>query len=192
MNISRVSKSRARRVTWVLGAGVMVMIAVHLLQGAGVAKYSLTYESYIKKHAAEYSVDPFMVAAVIHIESAGNPNAVSGAGAVGLMQIMPVSGNWIAGMIGTSFDPSDLRDPDTNIQLGTWYLKFLLKMFPSEATAIAAYNAGQGRVAKWLKDPQYSKNGKDLINIPYQETEDYVSRFKSAYRQYKQIYSSRF
>ncbi len=153
------------------------------------AKYPLEYEELIVKYADEYGLDPYFVAAVINTESGFDAQAVSSAGAMGLMQVMPETGEWIAGKleIGT-FWADMLLDPETNIEMGCWYLGFLKERFPNEATVMAAYNAGHGKVQEWLSDAQYSADGAALDSIPFKETDNYVKKVTKAYEEYKKHY----
>ncbi len=151
--------------------------------------YPLSYEDLINQYAQEYSLDPARVAAVIYCESSFRPDAVSNVGAIGLMQIMPETGTWLA----TKFDMANyteemLYDPETNIRFGCWYLNYLDERFDGDLTkATAAYHAGGGRVDEWLDDQQYSSDGATLENIPYKATNAYVKNVRSVYEKYKEI-----
>ena len=175
---------------------IIVLVAILAIVG-GIAlneylaklSYPLEHVSLIKKYAREYDLDTYMVAGVIHTESRFREDAVSRVGAMGLMQVMPDTGDWIAGKLKISdYNVEMLSDPDTNIRFGCWYLRFLLDRFNPD-TAIAAYNAGHGKVAEWLENPEYSANGKDLVEIPFRETDQYVTRVLEAMEKYKKLYS---
>ncbi|MEA4854150.1 MAG: lytic transglycosylase domain-containing protein [Christensenella sp.] len=154
------------------------------------ADYPLDYEDLILKYANEYELDPYFVAAVIKTESGFRPDAESGAGAIGLMQIMPETGQWASEKIGMENFTSDmLFDPETNIRLGCWYLSFLKERFSGDLPIMmAAYNAGHNKVQQWLENPEYSSDGKQLTNIPYEETDNYVKKVTKAYEKYKEYY----
>ena len=94
------------------------------------------------------------------------------------MQIMPETGEWAAELMGMSeYDSEMLYDPETNIHIGCWYLRYLLDMYEGNLpTALAAYNAGLGNVSKWLVNPEYSKDGENLDSVPYTETDGYVKK----------------
>lgn len=155
-------------------------------------RYKLTYQTLIANNAEEYDLNPYLVAAVIHVESANNSEAVSPRGAVGLMQIMPDTGAWIAEKLNEPFSEAMLRDPATNIRYGCWYLRFLFDRFDVTNTAIAAYNAGHNKVAGWLDDTQYSGDGDALDEIPYEETKNYVDKVQRAYDAYRKYYPNAF
>lgn len=155
--------------------------------------YKLKYPELIKLYSVEYSLDPYLVASVIHIESSNKKDAVSSAGALGLMQVMPETGKWIAGKLAVEPFSSDmLFEPELNIRFGCWYLEFLTERFKQDRfLVLAAYNAGHGNVEKWLKDPLLSKDGQ-LTDIPFRETKNYVEKVQRAYEKYKRLYKNSF
>lgn len=87
----------------------------------------MEYEAEVRRACEKYDLDPCLVFAVIRTESFFTPDAVSGAGAQGLMQIMPETGEWIAWRQGKEYDESRIFEPDYNIDLGCWLLSFLLE-----------------------------------------------------------------
>ena len=85
-------------------------------------------------------------------------------------------------------DPENLTDPQTNIELGCWYLSFLRERFHDRDEIAAAYNAGHNRVNQWLSDGELSQDGRELDDIPFEETRNYVERVNTAYDIYKMLY----
>lgn len=155
--------------------------------------YPLSYQDEIKKFAGAYGLDPARVAAVIYCESSFRPEAVSPAGARGLMQIMPETGRWIAEKLDEEsyFTDEKLFEPELNIRYGCWYLHYLDERYGGDLTkATAAYHAGGSRVDAWLNDSQYSQDGVTLAYIPYDSTRAYVANVKAAYEHYKEIFRS--
>jgi len=151
--------------------------------------YPLAYNKEIIQHAEEFGVDPYLVVAIIFVESRFDEKAVSHRGATGLMQIMPSTGKWAAGKMKLKdYTQEDLLDSSTNIRIGCWYLMTLFKQFKDERVVLAAYNGGSGNVKKWLASKQYSSDGKKLDYIPYKETREYVDKVQKAYKKYKSIY----
>lgn len=152
--------------------------------------FPLEYEENIVEFSQMYNVDPNLVAAVINTESEFKVDVHSSKGAVGLMQIMPETGDWIAGKLNIDNYKADmLGDPIINIQMGTWYLNNLSTDFNGDYTLIlASYNGGPGNVTKWLKDEKYSKDGVILDEIPFEETEDYVKKVEFNHRMYRYLY----
>ncbi|MDO5732157.1 MAG: lytic transglycosylase domain-containing protein [Eubacteriales bacterium] len=137
----------------------------------------VTYRDSLSKYAEHYSVDPFLLAAIAHTESSFRADVISSAGAVGLMQIMPESEEWLLPLAG--IEKQDLSDPDYSIQLGACLLDYLLTHYQQNVvSATAAYNAGPGNVDFWLTKAKYSHDGINLIPeaIPFAETRQYVER----------------
>ena len=140
--------------------------------------------------ATEFSVPLPMILAVMEAESDFHPEAVSDAGACGLMQLMPDTFRFVRDeCLSEQLSDTAIFDPTVNIRYGTYYLSYLLAQFESPPTALAAYNAGEGRVAEWLKDPALSKDGQ-LTVIPFPETAAYVKKVLAAYENYDQKYSN--
>jgi soluble lytic murein transglycosylase len=155
--------------------------------------YPIYYKDVITQYSLEHDVDPFLVTAVIRVESRFRPQALSGKGARGLMQVMPDTGNWIAGEMGIGkLDPEMLYDPVTNLNVGTWYLAFLLREYRGDPVlALAAYNAGRGNVSKWIEEQRWSGDEGDIESIPFPETREYVKNVLHLYRKYHEVYRGR-
>ena len=135
----------------------------------------------IKGHAENYDLEPQLVAAVIYQESKFDAGAVSSSGAVGLMQLLPSTGQGIADRTGgNSWTPEDLRDPELNIRYGSWYLRHLLDKYGDEQLALAAYNAGQTNVDSWREQG---------VGIQFPETRHYVARVQELKRIYARAYA---
>lgn len=130
-------------------------------------------EPFILEYSEKYQLDKDLVYAVIECESGFEADAVSKAGACGLMQLMPKTFLWIT---DTEEGELDIFDPETNIAAGCKYLKYLYGRFDNLETILAAYNAGEGKVSEWLRNPEYSDDGKNLKIIPYPETSMYVQK----------------
>lgn len=154
--------------------------------------YPEKYRQYVEKYAAENDLDKYFVYAVIKTESNFDPEAVSEAGAVGLMQIMEDAFDWVKFRMGedsSDEEYSDLYDPETNIKYGTYLLRLLYEEYDSKETAAAAYHTGRGNVNSWLGDENYSSDGKTLENIPSSVTGHYVHKVMTAYEGYTNLYS---
>ena len=150
--------------------------------------YPLRYEEEIRQSAEDYQLDPYLVMAMVKTESNFNLRAHSGV-ARGLMQLTDSTAQWIAEKMGIEFQPEDVETPALNIQMGCYYLRYLLDYYNNEDLALAAYNAGMGNVTSWLSDERYSKNQKELSKIPFAETENYVKKIERFYRVYSYLYS---
>lgn len=153
---------------------------VHLSQPGWYVRYwyPLEYEEFIVRSAADNGLDPALVAAVVNEESGFDPASRSGAGALGLMQLMPETAIWIADKTGgTDFTVDDLADPAINIAYGSWYLAYLMERYGgSEVLALAAYNGGAENVDGWYAAARTAGRPFDsVLDIPYEETRLFVA-----------------
>lgn len=152
--------------------------------------YPLYFKQTIIRYSEEYKLPPALVAAVIKTESNFNVFAESKKGAKGLMQITPPTGKWIAEKLQVeSFNDDMLYDPEVNIRFGCWYIRHLYNNYNNNMTlTFAAYNGGRGNVDKWLENEALSKDGKNLDQIPFEETKNFVLRVNNHYKIYKKLY----
>ena len=191
---ARRRRQRRRTLLTIFASALIVLIALGAwaLFGRGrmdLSRYPMTYAPEIRAAAAEFSLDPAYVASVVLAESSFDAEAVSSAGAIGLMQIMPSTGEWIAGKLDDAFDVQRLYEPSVNLRYGCWYLRFLLDRYDGDMrTASTAYHQGQGRVDEWLQDPEYSQDGRTLTAISSAVTDTYVNRIMESYEHYKELY----
>lgn len=180
-----------RRVALVMCFIVLLLFAVSafvLIPLIQKQLYPRDYCDFVSRYSAEYSVPEPLVYAVIHTESGFDPDAVSHAGATGLMQLMPDTLDWLSRLLDEDEPTGEINDPETNIKYGTYYLRHLYDRFGSWETAVAAYNAGHGRVTGWLEDSRYTDDGKTLKEIPIEETSNYVNKVFRTLEQYENIY----
>ena len=152
--------------------------------------FPLNYRDEITRYSKIYDLDPFLVAAVIKVESGYEKDAESSKDAKGLMQIGPSTGQWAADELGVkNYSEDMLFDPQINIRFGAWYLRQLKGEFNDNLNLVlAAYNAGSGNVSNWLSDEKYSIDGNNLIHIPFEETRNYLDKVKFNYKAYGLIY----
>lgn len=152
--------------------------------------YPLKYEDEVQAAAEKYDVDKSLIYAVIKTESNFNPNAVSDAGAMGLMQLTPDTFEWLQTYYTEENDYTvdDLYNYKVNIDYGVNLLSVLLDMYEDEGTAICAYNAGVGRVDGWLENPEYSDDGITLKEIPIAETDNYLEKVTTNKNAYIKLY----
>jgi soluble lytic murein transglycosylase len=135
--------------------------------------YPLPFFSSVTTAANREHVDPMIVAGVMRQESAFLPDAVSHAGAVGLMQVLPKTAPHLSKRLNLRYSRAKLFDPDYNVQLGTLYLSDLINQFGIEG-ALAAYNAGEDRSKLWKSEKNYDDVAEFVESIPFTETRDYV------------------
>ena len=151
--------------------------------------HPMKYSQYVEKYSEEYSVPQEIIYAVIKCESSYEADVISSSGAVGLMQIMPSTFEDLCRRMGEEYNENLLYSPEVNIKYGTFYLSYLHSRYGVWETVFAAYNAGYGKVDSWLKDESASKDGR-LIEIPYEETREYVKRVSDARDVYAKLISA--
>jgi len=154
-------------------------------------KLPLRHEDVIRQQAAEKDLDPSLIAGIIYVESRFR-DQTSHAGAKGLMQLMPATADYIAHKSGgTRFVQGDLADPQINIAYGSWYLRYLLQRYNGNvALALAAYNAGEGKVDQWWREA--ADRGERFVvakHIPFPETRAYVTKVLHARNSYRREYA---
>ena len=164
METQRATRRRHR----ILAAGILaLLVAIYAcLLGIRVL-WPVRYADIIEAEAEAFELDPGLVGAIVFAESRYRAHAVSPRGALGLMQLMPSTGLWLADQLELGLSaPDDLLRPEINIRLGTWYLASLLERFGDTRLALWAYNAGPANVERWLEAEE----------MPYTETAAYADR----------------
>jgi soluble lytic murein transglycosylase len=185
-----------RRLTWLLVGVVVVAAVVAAVVAPGVDKavkeiaLPLRHEDIIRQQAADKHLDPALIAGVIYTESRFR-DQTSHAGAKGLMQLLPSTADDIARKSGgTAFVQGDLADPQVNISYGSFYLRYLLKRYGGNVVlAVAAYNAGEGKVDEWIFAAR--DRGEDFDHtrhIPFPETRHYVQQVLEMRGKYRSKY----
>ncbi len=183
-----------------LAAAVIIIAVLFIASAAALfgydrymrSTYPIKYEEYVERYSRDNDIDKFLVYAVIKTESGFHPDAVSGVGARGLMQIMEDTFDWIKFRMGDEDTVYyDMYDPQTNIRYGCYLLGFLCDEFKSIETAMAAYHAGRGKVNEWLSDKEISSDGVHLDTIPISDTAHYVSKITKAMDAYARLYGEK-
>ncbi len=166
---------------------------------AGKWIYPIKYRNQIELSAVNYKLDPYLISAIIRVESNYKSDLISRKGAVGLMQIMPETAKWIMDQGGyANLNMESLQSPDTNIDIGAWYLQSLTVQYESYladesklnqlALLAAAYNAGPGNLKKWLNSGEWNGQYKSIGQIPFGETRHYIQRVVYYYKKYIKYY----
>ncbi|MBQ8408698.1 MAG: lytic transglycosylase domain-containing protein [Clostridia bacterium] len=184
-----------------LGTAVLIILVISIVFGFAFdfiltkIEYSIypkpdEYAKHVSKYSAEYGVPEDLIWAVIKTESDFDSSAESGAGAVGLMQLMPTTFDEITNQrLKDGFDIGMRYDPETNIRYGTYYLSYLYARYGNWDTALAAYNGGLGNVDSWLADPDFGNAESGVLyKIPYKETANYVKKVNKALKMYEKLY----
>ncbi len=148
----------------------------------------MKYQDEIKSASIRYNVDEELVYAVIKAESNFNKDAVSSKDAKGLMQIKDDTASWcLSRMKLNQILADDIYNPAVNINIGVWYLSYLINETGSEDLAIIAYNAGINRIKEWQNEGLVSEQIDEDNKIPYPETKNYLKKVKY----FKILYSYR-
>ncbi len=166
----------------------MALFAV-LLPWLGEVYYPWPYQQVFLTAARRYRLSPYLLAAVARSESRFDPFATSRRGAVGMMQVMPKTGQYVA-HTGSGQAVPTLRRPGDSVDIGARYLRELMAEFSSQAAALAAYNGGEANVQRWIASDTW-RPGQSLGRIPYPETRDFVARVERTSRWYAYLYPGR-
>ena len=176
---------------------IIVVILIFFLFGIFKLKdtilkkiYKQNYSEYVYKYSEENEIDPLLTFAIIKAESNFKRNIKSSSGAIGLMQLMEATAVEMANEIGEEIPVTEaLYNPEINIKIGIKYYANLLKHYDGNMyLALAAYNAGMGNVDKWIEEGILEKDGSNIENIPYKETNNYVRKITRDYKIYKNLY----
>lgn len=180
---------------------IMILIIVLIVIGFFAFKdkllkimYPKTYQEVVLEYATKYQVDENLIFALIKAESNFDEKAVSNRDAIGLMQIMEDTAKDVARKnnieLNTDNVEEELLESSKSIEIGTCYLKTLMDRYQNEEVALAAYNAGIGTVDGWIEKEIIKKDGSDIENIPYKETNNYVRKILRDYKIYEELYKS--
>ena len=150
--------------------------------------YPFHYWDLISNWSRDRKLSPALVIGLMRQESRFEAQIRSRSGAIGLMQIMPDTGSWIANKKGVN--SYNLDRPEDNINFGTWYLDYTHSRFSDNSMlAVASYNAGPGAIGRWVESRGLGDPDEFVNNIPYDETRDYVSKVFGNYWNYLRLYS---
>ena len=191
---ARPMRRRLMLLGFVVAATALAMAVLSPWADKAVQEISLPlrHDDIIRQQAADKNLDPSLIAGVIYVESRFR-DQTSHAGAKGLMQIMPSTADYIATKSGgTRFVQGDLADPQINIAYGSWYLRYLLEHYHGNTIlALAAYNAGEGKVDEWWREAaDRGERFRVADHIPFPETRHYVEKVLSARRDYRREYAA--
>lgn len=151
--------------------------------------YQRPFGELVLAAANQYELNPHLIWAVMREESHFRPHVHSWVGASGLMQIMPATGQEIAGRKGVEVTDSDLLKPEINIDFGAFYLRLMLDMFDGDVDkALAAYNGGSGNVRRWSNSPLGSTAADFPTAITFLETREYITKVLNSYHTYNWLY----
>jgi soluble lytic murein transglycosylase len=190
--------TREHPLSWhrMLPVAVVVALALVAVLAIGGPRWlrrlyhPLQYESLIASESKAAGLDPYLVAAVINVESGFREDVTSEAGAVGLMQVIPSTAHAVASEAGLPerVTAQTLERPGTNVRVGTRYLAYLVKRYEGDTEmALAAYNAGMTNVDKWVADAKRTGTPFDEA-IAFPATRHYVAEVDAQAKEYRDLY----
>jgi soluble lytic murein transglycosylase len=150
--------------------------------------FPLDYWPLIKKYSDAHGLDPYVIAALMAQESTFTADIRSSANAYGLMQVIPGTGRRYARTLGIRFSAATLKQPEANIRIGTAYFKDLVDRFGGAHYALASYNAGENRIARWISERPGVKQDEFIDDIPFPETQNYVKKILGTAEDYRRLY----
>lgn len=150
--------------------------------------YPLPYEAVIRREAAKNNFDPMLAAGLMRQESTFQADALSPQNAIGLMQVIPKTGRLLARQLKVRYSNDRLFQPEYNIELGMLYISGLVKLTGGPEYALAAFDAGEDRIAAWKAERNYEEVPELVESIPFSETRDYVQIVLRNTEVYRMIY----
>lgn len=183
---------------FIIGIAIIVVIFILLVplnipQKVLKMIYPTEYSNYVELYSEKYNVDKYLIYAVIKAESNFDNDAVSSKEAKGLMQLMKTTAKEISKRLEMTLTDEEIEnkllDPEFNINLGTKYISLLIEKYNSIELALVAYNAGSGNVDNWLEQGILEKDGSNIEEVPYKETNNYVRRILRDYKIYINLYN---
>lgn len=171
----------------VLAIGIFFAIVYGLISYQ-TSRTQISYQDQIYEYSEKYNVDPLLTASIIKVESDFDNNAQSHQGAHGLMQLLEDTAKHSADVVGIDYYPEKLNDVDYNLDLGVGYFDYLYRYYNNRDLALAAYNGGVGNVDNWIKEGTLDKDNPDPLNIPFEETRQYVTKVNANYEVMKKFY----
>jgi soluble lytic murein transglycosylase len=174
-----------RKIFYIVFGMVLCAIVLSLIfKPALKCFYPVKYMGEIEEFSQKYGIKKELVTAMISTESKFRKNAVSHKNAKGLMQLKEETAKWCIEKYGIDENDETLYSPRLNIEIGCAYMHYLLDKFGGNTLlALAAYNAGEGNVLKWV-----DKKGKENLEIPFKETKNYVKLVENREKIYRFLY----
>lgn len=179
----------------IFGLFIIITTVIIFLYKDNILKrlYPKTYQDIVSRHEEKYKVEENLIFAVIKAESNFEKEAISNRNAVGLMQLMEETAKDVAKRNNIEINMDNLKeelcDVNKNIEIGTCYLAMLIQKYQNKEVALAAYNAGIGTVDSWIEKGIIKKDGTDIENIPFKETNNYVRKILRDYKIYESLYN---
>lgn len=186
----KIIKNIGKVIGFILLAILLLFVISYGIIAYHTSRTRIDYQEEIYEYSEKYNVDPLLTASIVKVESDFNPNASSHQGAQGLMQLIDQTAGHAAELTGKDFYPDKLSDVDYNLDLGVAYYNYLYKYYNNRDLALAAYNGGIGNVDKWIDEGILDPLNPDVLDIPFEETRQYVTKIDANYDVYKKFYKN--
>lgn len=186
----KVIKWFGKLIGFILLAILILLVVCYGTIAYQTSRTRISYQDQIYESSEKYNVDPLLTAAIIKVESDFDKDAQSHQGAQGLMQLLDETASHAAELTNKEFYPDKLSDVEYNLDLGVAYYDYLYRYYNNRDLALAAYNGGVGNVDKWIKEGLLDPNNPDVLNIPFEETRQYVTKIDANYDVYKKFYKN--
>ena len=186
----KVIKWFGKIIGFILLAILILFVVCYGLVAYQTSRTRINYQDEIYEYSEKYNVDPLLTASIIKVESDFDKEAKSNQGAQGLMQLLDETASHAAELTNKEFYPDKLSDVEYNLDLGIAYYDYLYRYYNNRDLALAAYNGGVGNVDKWIKEGILDPVEPDVLNIPFEETRQYVTYIDANYDVYKKFYKN--
>lgn len=177
----KTNKTSKNKKTFAVFFAIIAILCLIGLLWCKFAWFDKKFDKDIATYGEKYGVSTELIYSIIKAESNFDENAISNRGAVGLMQLMPSTAAFVAQSLNE--ESFDLKDAKQNIRYGIYYLSYLSQKFDDEIAVLAAYNAGESVVKKWIAEQDGT-----LKKIPYDETRRYVQKIEFFKKVYNAFY----
>ncbi len=185
--MTKKQKTTLRLVKAVIIVAIILILIIAIRSTILKINYPQKYSEYVEKYAKEFNLEKELIYAMIKAESNFKEEAISNKQALGLMQILESTAYEVADELQIEITKEQILNPETNICLGAKYLSNLIKKYQNIELAVAAYNAGIGNVDNWINNKTIQKDGANIENIPFKETNNYVRKILRDYKIYKKL-----
>ena len=183
-------KAIGKFIGFILLAILLLFVIIYGIIAYQTSRTRINYQDEIYEYSEKYNVDPLLTASIIKVESDFNKDAQSHQDAKGLMQLLDQTASHAAEPTNKEFHPEKLSEVEYNLDLGLAYYDYLYRYYNNRDLALAAYNGGVGNVDKWINEGIVDATNPNPLDIPFEETRQYVTKIDANYDVYKKFYKN--
>lgn len=166
----------------------LAIFIAYICAWIGSSRYPLAFGDKINAMSEKYDLPSTLIAGIVKTESDFDEDVIASDGGMGLMQLMPETAQWCAQQMGIPYEEEKLLDADYNLDMGSFYLSYLINHYQNEGIAIIAYNAGLGNMDEWLADGTITTDPQTWDNVPFTISRNYIKRVRRAQNVYEAFY----